>query len=146
MVIVCRSFEFHLVHSSWETNEYHIGVWLIDKLALLYFFQAINKLCGIIVGLTSKVQPKVILEVACDLSRRIAMFGKKVPRLLASYFKFPGVSWVKEYNSLPDIKPFFEHPKVTTLMTSFQIISAALQPIDTMAFAKRAPSICAASS
>ena len=69
MVIVCPSFECHLVHSSWKTNKYHIGVWLIDKLALLYFFQAINKLYGIIVGLTSKVQPKIMFEVACDLSR-----------------------------------------------------------------------------
>ena len=84
MVTVCRSFEFHLVHSSWETYEYHIGVWLIDKLALLYLFQAINKLHSIIVGLTSKVKPMIIFEVAFDLSRQITMFGKKVPRLLAS--------------------------------------------------------------
>ena len=84
MVIVRPSFEFHLVHSSRKTNEYHIGVWLIDKLALLYLFQAINKLRGIIVGLTSKAKPKIIFEVAFDLSRQITMFGKKVPRLLAS--------------------------------------------------------------
>ena len=59
-VIIRPSFNCYLVHASWKFHKYHIPIRLVNKLAVFYLFQSIKKVCGVVIGLAGKIQPKII--------------------------------------------------------------------------------------